>query len=319
MVRARENGLALGAATALACAVVAGCGGHGSSSNTSRSRPAAAPTADACRGQGTRPHSFTFTLVSSGRRRSALVHVPPHPGRAKLPLLLVFHFASGTGRIMQAATQLSPFADRHRFVAVYPNSASANHFWNISSARGRPADVQFARDLLDNLGSQVCFDRARVYATGESNGGGMAARVGCDLSDRIAAVAPVAGGYSTLPACSRPLRASLLEIHGTGDPIVPYTGRGPKHTGDVMTFVRKWASANGCGARPTRSRQTAGALRFDWPGCRSGTHVAHLRLPGFGHGWPGAPGPVFRGRDSSFPANGEIWRFLSAQRLPASP
>ncbi len=172
------------------------------------------------------------------------------------------------------------------------------------------------RDLIDNLGSQVCFDPKRVYATGVSNGGGMAARVGCDLSDMIAAVAPVAGGYSTLPKCTRPLRSSLLEIHGTGDPVVPYKGRGPKHAGDVMTFVRQWAAANGCNATPARTRPAHDAVRFDWPSCRSGTHVAHVRLLGFGHGWPGAPGPVFRGKDSNFPAGAVIWRFLGAQRLP---
>jgi polyhydroxybutyrate depolymerase len=291
--------------------IAAGCGGGGRGGGAT----AAPPSASACAGQGTRPHSFTFTLFSGGRHRSALVHVPPHPGRSKLPLLLVFHFASGTGAIMQAATNLSPFADRKRFVAVYPNAASANHFWNISSAHGRPSDVQFVRDLLDNIGSQVCFDPRRVYATGESNGGGMAARLGCDLSDRIAAVAPVAGGYSTLPRCARTPRASMLEIHGTGDPVVPYTGRGPSHTGDVMTFVRGWAAANGCGGMPAKSRPAHDAVRFDWPGCRSGTHVAHMRLLGFGHGWPGGPGPVFRGKDSNFPANQAIWRFLSAQRL----
>jgi polyhydroxybutyrate depolymerase len=298
------------AATVSLAALAASCGG-GEGGVT-----AAAPSDSACAGQGTRPHSFTFVLESGGRRRNAIVHVPPHPGRAKLPLLLVFHFAGGPAREMEESTGLSKLADRRRFVAVYPNAAPPNHFWNISSASSRADDVGFVRDLLDNLGNQVCFDRERVYATGVSNGGGMAARVGCDLSDRIAAVAPVAGGYSTLPHCTQPPRASLLEIHGTGDPIVPYTGRGPTHAGDVMTFVRGWAAANGCGAAPTRTRPARDAVRFDWSGCRSGTHVAHIRLRGFGHGWPGAPGPVFRGKDSNFPANPAIWRFLSAQRLP---
>jgi polyhydroxybutyrate depolymerase len=143
----------------------------------------------------------------------------------------------------------------------------------------------------------------------------MAARVGCDLSDVIAAVAPVAGGYSTLPDCTRQLRASLLEIHGTGDPIVPYGGHGPTHAGAAMPFVRAWAAGNGCGATPAQTHPVKDATRFDWPGCRSGTRVAHVRLAGFGHGWPGGPGPVFRGRDSSFPANRVIWRFVSSRRL----
>jgi polyhydroxybutyrate depolymerase len=291
--------------------LAASCGGGGGGGAT-----AAAPAADsACAGQGTRAHSFTFVLQSGGLRRNAIVHVPPHPGRAKLPLLLVFHFAGGPAKAMEQSTNLSKLADRKRFVAVYPGAARPNHFWNISSASSRADDVGFVRDLIDNLGAQVCFDPARVYATGVSNGGGMAARVGCDLSDRIAAVAPVAGGYSTLPHCTKTRRASLLELHGTGDPIMPYKGRGPTHAGDVMTFVRQWATANGCGSAPSRSRPARDAVRFDWPGCAAGTHVGHVRLLGFGHGWPGGPGPVFRGKDSSFPANAVIWRFLSAQRL----
>lgn len=300
------------AATLTLAALAASCGGGGSITAAIHT----ASSSSACAGSGTRPHSFTFVLQSGGRRRNAIVHVPPHPGRAKLPLLLVFHFAGGPARAMEESTGLSKFADRRRFIAVYPNAAPPNHFWNISSTGSRADDVGFVRDLLDNLGPQVCFDPARVYATGVSNGGGMAARVGCDLSDRIAAVAPVAGGYSTLPACTRTLRASLLEIHGTGDPVVPYTGHGPSHAGDVMTFVRQWAAADGCGATPSRSKPAHDAVRLDWPGCRRGTHVGHVRLLGFGHGWPGGPGPVFRGKDSNFPANRVIWRFLSARRLP---
>jgi polyhydroxybutyrate depolymerase len=253
-------------------------------------------------------------MRSGGLQRAAIVHLPPRGGATRLPLLLVFHFAGGTGGEMEAATRLSPFADRHRFIAVYPDADGPNHFWNISSARSRADDVQFVRDLLARLSTRVCFDQARVYATGVSNGGGMAARVGCDLGDVIAAVAPVAGGYSTLPACALP-RASLLEIHGTGDPIVPYGGRGPAHAGAALPFVRGWAAANGCGATPVKTRPAKDAARFDWPGCGGGTRVAHVRLAGFGHGWPGGPGPVFRGKDSSFPANRVIWRFVSSRRL----
>ncbi|HEY7633260.1 MAG TPA: PHB depolymerase family esterase [Thermoleophilaceae bacterium] len=297
------------AATLTLAVLVTSCGGGGGGAT------AAAPSDSACAGQGTRQHSFTFVLQSGGRRRNAIVHVPPHPGKARLPLLLVFHFAGGPARAMEASTGLSKLADHNRFVAVYPNAARPNHFWNISSASSRADDVGFVRDLLDNLGPQVCFDPKRVYATGVSNGGGMAARLGCDLSDRIAAVAPVAGGYSTLPTCTKPQRASLLEIHGTGDPVVPYKGRGPSHAGAVMTFVRNWAAADGCGAQPSRTKPARDAVRFDWPGCKNGAHVAHVRLLGFGHGWPGGPGPVFRGKDSNFPANQVIWRFLSAQRL----
>jgi polyhydroxybutyrate depolymerase len=288
----------------LVSAAFASCAGGGNSSTAQRP--------SGCSNPG---HSFSLRLRSGGLERTAIVHVPPHAGTTRLPLLLAFHFAGGTGRAMEAATGLSPFADVHRFIAVYPDADGSNHFWNISSARSRADDVRFVRDLLGRLSSRICFDSARVYATGVSNGGGMAARVGCDLSDVIAAVAPVAGGYSTLPDCGGPLRASLLEIHGTGDPIVPYGGRGPAHAGAALPFARGWAKADGCGAAPVQTRLAKDAVRFEWPGCIGGRRVAHIRLDGFGHGWPGGPGPVFRGRDSSFPANRVIWRFVSSRRL----
>ena len=83
--------------------------------------------------------------------------------------------------------------------------------------------------------------RARsIYVTGVSNGGGMAARAACELADRLAAAAPVAGGYGTLPACrpSRPL--PVLEVHGTGDGVVPYAGKGPRRSGSVAGWLGMW-------------------------------------------------------------------------------
>lgn len=54
--------------------------------------------------------------------------------------------------------------------------------------------------MLDALGREPCVDARRVYATGLSNGGVMAHRPGCELSDRIAAIAPVAGRTAPPPA-----------------------------------------------------------------------------------------------------------------------
>ena len=55
-------------------------------------------------------------------------------------------------------------------------------------------DIAFIGALLDAVEQSVCVDASRVYATGVSNGGGMVARLACELSDRLAAIAPVAGG-----------------------------------------------------------------------------------------------------------------------------
>src|SRR5207237_1238426 len=65
-------------------------------------------------------------------------------------------------------------------------------------------------------------------------GGIMSYRLACDLSDRIAAIAPVVGevSESVAQACHPARPVSVLAINGTVDPLVPYPG------GQVRLFGR---------------------------------------------------------------------------------
>jgi polyhydroxybutyrate depolymerase len=58
-------------------------------------------------------------------------------------------------------------------------------------------DVAFLDALLDDLAGAYRVDPRRVFATGMSNGAMMAYRLASELSERIAAVAPVAGTMAT--------------------------------------------------------------------------------------------------------------------------
>ncbi len=60
-------------------------------------------------------------------------------------------------------------------------------------------DVGFTRAMLDDLASVANVDADRVFATGLSNGGIMSHHVASELSDRIAAIAPI-GGPLMMPA-----------------------------------------------------------------------------------------------------------------------
>ena len=48
--------------------------------------------------------------------------------------------------------------------------------------------------------------------------------------------------------------------------------------------------------------------RLDWPACRGGVRVAHLRIEGGRHAWPPLGGPPGIGIDGAE----EIWRFFAA-------
>jgi polyhydroxybutyrate depolymerase len=148
-----------------------------------------------------------------------------------------------------------------------------------------------------------------VYAVGVSNGGRFASRLGCDRSDRIAAVVSVAGADG-VPQCAPDHPVSLLEIHGTADQIVPYRV--------VVPWVQAWARRDGCAPAAKRQSRGTRVMQLTWSSCRNGTVVEHLRIDAGRHQWPGAsppdPGPV-----SPRSASDEAWSFLRGKRLAAAP
>jgi polyhydroxybutyrate depolymerase len=243
-------------------------------------------------GSGERTGRFSLKLQSGGITRYALVNVPPGvPSTRPLPLVLVLHGAGGTGRRMEGETGLSNLADSRGFVAVYPSAAWK--LWNITASRSKPDDVAFIRQLLDTVESQVCVSADRVYATGVSNGGGMAALLGCAMSDRLAAIAPVAGNYVPLPPCAPDRPVSMLEIHGTADRSVPYRV--------APAWVGTWLRLDGCPLDMRTSKPSPGAMRYDAGPCAQGSRVSHLELFGGVHEWPAV-------------ADAAVWRFFAPLR-----
>jgi polyhydroxybutyrate depolymerase len=242
----------------------------------------------------------------------ALLHVPPHP-KAPLPLVLAFHGAGGTGPGFAAESGLSKTADKYGFAVLYPTAGSARHFWSLNASM-QPDDVARVQALLPQAMRAACADPARLYATGVSNGGGFAARIGCELSGTFAAVAPVAGGYRALDPCPDGRRTSVLEIHGTSDHVVPYEGRPPDGAGAVVGFLAGWVRRDGCAAKTITTHPEDGVVRFSHPHCAAGLRVEHLRLAGTDHGWPGADPPFPQHNPSELEANEEVLRFFKGVR-----
>ena len=233
--------------------------------------------------------------------------------RGPLPLYLVLHYAGGTGEDMVEASGMSTLGDRRGFVAAYPDALPRSRpFWNATESKGKPDDVAFARDLIAALVRRGCADPQRVYATGVSNGASMDYLLACRLGDRIAGIGPIAGAYATRLPCEPPRPISVIEIHGTGDTIAPYAGRGGV-TLSVPRFLAAWRERDECPAKPVRSVPEEHATRFDWAPCTAGSRVAHIRLTGAGHGLP--PNPPLQGKRSKLDASRAVVDFFS----PAGP
>jgi polyhydroxybutyrate depolymerase len=123
-------------------------------------------------------------------------------------------------------------ADTEKFILVYPKgmmNPADGLGWNDcrGDATTNPAadDVGFIDALIDEFLGSFDVDISRVYASGTSNGGHMSLRLALELSNRIAAAAPVVAAMPNSSSCialSHPI--SILFMNGTGDPLLPYDG-----------------------------------------------------------------------------------------------
>src|SRR6266496_1133785 len=194
----------------------------------------------------TRTGSFEGTLTSSGVTRHYLLHIPPsyQSGNA-IPLVINFHGYNSNSGQEENLTGMSAKADREGFIVVYPDGI--NSTWFTGRGEDGQRDQQFIRDLIASLESQYTIDPKRIYATGISNGGGMTNRLGCDMADLIAAIAPDSGAYNFWQDCNPSRPVPVLAFHGLDDNLVPYTGGTPKlMEPPIEEWAAAWAARNGC-------------------------------------------------------------------------
>jgi polyhydroxybutyrate depolymerase len=298
----------LRAAVLLAATVVIGLALAGGRSGADFSAAACANGA-----QQRQTREFTLHIARPEGDRTALVRVPARAAGRRAPVVVALHGGGASGRFMKGYSGLARESDRAGFVAVFPDATGAHRFWNLDAAKG-PDDVGFAAALIERVATVACVDPARVFAVGVSNGGGLAARVGCELSERVTGIVVVAGGFGSLPACDPVRPVSVLEIHGSNDASVPYGGDPEDdRAGDVRSWLAGWASRDHCaGTRPRRDMARR-SVRTDWRGCAAGTALAHIQVLGGGHQWPGAT-PPDPGPPSTFSAAQQAWAFLAPLR-----
>ncbi len=265
-------------------------------------------------GDGSQVGTFEF----GGLTRSYRLHVPPAEPTG---LVISLHGGGGTGAGQEALTDFDAVADTADLLVVYPDG------YDKSWADGRgasPAD----RRHLDDVGFLVAlagklvhdFDIApgHVFATGMSNGGFMSNRLACERADIFAAIAPVAGTLGVGVKCNPSRPVSVLEAHGTADPLVPFKGGsvrgrgGLSHSISVAGMVDRWRAVDGCAGDPSAEvlpNVGDGTVvhLFDSSSCVAGTEVIFYRIDNGGHTWPGGKqylpkaviGPTTRAFDGS--------------------
>lgn len=270
------------------------------------------------------PGDAPGTLEIGGRTRAYTVHIPPgYDGRTAAPLVLVLHGATQSSQGAERMSGMSAKADKEGFLVVYPSGTGRIKdipTWNSGACCGyamenKVDDVEFLRELIDKLEQDYAIDSKRVFATGISNGGMMSFRLGCDLADKIAAIAPVEGAQD-IP-CNPSAPVSVLVFHGTDDHLVPFNGGstpfqlGSKRSDTpVVDTVAFWVKADGCSEGP--QHEETSVLHTDkYSGCQNGTAVELYAIQGGHHTWPGT-----RISGNSVPATDIMWTFFSKHPKP---
>ncbi|MDZ7732909.1 MAG: prolyl oligopeptidase family serine peptidase [Acidimicrobiia bacterium] len=112
---------------------------------------------------------------------------------------------------------------REGFVAVFPHGTGEPVRWNANADAGDNPDLAYFDELVDQLGTELCIDESRIYATGLSNGAMFTSLLLCERSEVIAAAAPVAG-ITDFDSCSPSEPVPIVTYHGTADPILLFNG-----------------------------------------------------------------------------------------------
>ena len=141
----------------------------------------------------------------------------------------------------------------------FPHSGSGGGQGRGSKNGSQAGEVPFFNQMLDKLSSAYSVDVNRIFATGYSDGGLMDFGLGCSMSGRIAAMAPVAAAMpKEMTAHCEPSRAvPVLMMNGTSDPVIRYGGGQVKGaaliTLSVQTTAEKWAELDRCSPKPTHT------------------------------------------------------------------
>lgn len=254
-------------------------------------------------------HQQALSLSQDAETRRYILATPDAGPSGKRPLVLLLHGHLGTAaNALGAGLAPSPLSawlavvDRENvLVAALQGLRGPDYRTGWHDCRSdnttNPAsdDVAFADAVVADLVAVGRVDAHRVYVMGMSNGAMMSFRLALEMRPTPAAIAAVSGTMALHSDCKEAHQpVSVLIIHGTEDPLVPYgggeVGLGSRKSGAVLSVAATrdyWLKTDGLtssatdsfaltpGSRATRATK----VMFG----REGAQVEVLTIEGGGH------------------------------------
>ncbi len=283
---------------------------------------------------------MTMSVEVDGIEREYFVHIPEGYNSEELfPVVFVLHGGGGNAEKLGRYTGFTKLADQEKFIVVYPQGYDKH--WNDGRKNIKSKaheedinDIKFFNEMIKALNLLFKIDESRIYAVGISNGAMMSFRIACELSDKFAAIAAIAGSCpEVLSECTPENPISILIINGTDDPLVPFHGGNvkvfKKTRGKIlstMETIKKFVLYNECGIKPVNFYDIDTVKDDDmivhvqeYKNEKTGVEVVLYKIEGGGHTWPGkkqyAPKFMIGKTNKDIDATEVIWNFFKNKKL----
>lgn len=209
---------------------------------------------ESCDGKG-----FLFTEMEiDGKKRRWVTYVPKtyNENRA-YPLIVAMHGGSNSAEAFAGDSRWHEAAEKYGFLVVFPQAYPCVSplfgwipvpVWNqyIIAPSDPPDDVAFIREVIVRTEQKYHVDKKKIFATGHSNGAGMAWRLGLDAPELFAGIAPAGWTVSAVPG------ENSVPDTETPLPVWVFMGRYDQVGADTFkrgnandVCLKYWASRNG--------------------------------------------------------------------------
>lgn len=274
-------------------------------------------------------YRYTETITVDGLSRKYVLNLPPgYYDAAGFSLVIAMHGGGGSASQFESTSKLTEKANASGFIVVYPEGTGVINTWNAGTCCGASAsnninDVKFISMLIDKLVTTYKINPKKVYATGHSNGGMMSYRLACELSTKIAAIAPNGSTMVVTQPCNPARSVPVLHMHSKLDQHVVYTGGYGNGVSGVYcppldSVLNVWSLKNSCSTQAQVIVSNNNYTHKRWLNCSNNATIDYYLTNDGGHGWPGGlPG----GPNSDIPsisinANDLLWSFFQQHQIP---
>ncbi|MGC4117699.1 MAG: PHB depolymerase family esterase [Myxococcales bacterium] len=263
----------------------------------------------------TRTQALMSEVSSFGSNPGALrmfSYVPGDMPSGKAPLVVALHGCYQTAAVYHEAGW-KDVADRYKFYVVYPQiDANSNcfHWFDPTENARDEGEAASIKQMIDKMAGDYAIDSSRVFVTGLSSGGAMAAALLAGYPDVFAAGATLAG----IPVgCATNMTAGFNCMYGIGthtaqewgdfvrDAYPSFGGEHPRvsiwqGTSDgVVDFdnfgkmVAQWSNVHGLGSTANATETEGIATHKEYRDGQGRTLVESWELNRMGHGTPVDP------------------------------